>query len=192
MFNPKILFIMRKLFYCLVAVLALSVYDASAQKKGDLYVGAGLGLGTSSAILGDMSVTDVSFNIVPEVGYFVADRFMVGFGVGYDLMASGGDVQHGLALGPQFAYYVPLCDKLYYTPSLQLAFCLVAADGAAVPGFGLGATLAGVEYRPTERIGLSASLLSLNYKLLSSDGITLHNVDLGLSISPKVGVKFYF
>lgn len=183
---------MRKFIYCLVAILALSVYDASAQKKGDKYVSGNLGLGVTSAIIQGESVAGVVFAVEPEVGFFPVDNLMLGFSVGYDLEAVSGDTAHTLFVGPKLAYYVPLCEKLYYTPSLQVGFCLVAADGAGVPGFGLNASVFAVEYRPSERVGISGSLLSLGYNLLASDGLVLNTVDFGLSIKPSVGVKLYF
>lgn len=187
---------MRKLFFCLMAVLALSLYDASAQNKGDLYVGGGLGVGTTSAIIEGESATSVEFSVAPEFGYFVADRFMVGVGAEYNIMASGGDAMHTFNVGPKLAYYVPICEKLYYTPSLMLAFCLAAEQGETMPGFALSASFVGLEYRPTERIGLSASLLSLDYALMSEKvldtRLNIHAVNFGLSVAPTVGVKFYF
>ncbi|MBR3826688.1 MAG: outer membrane beta-barrel protein [Alistipes sp.] len=182
---------MKKLIYSLVALLVLSVTSVSAQQKGDVYVGGDLGFGVSSVIISGESVTGVEFGIQPSVGIFLADRLLLGFGLGYNV--SGGDgATHTLTLGPRVGYYVPLCKNLYYTPTLDLQFCYVASEGYGVPGFGLGVNLFGVEYRPTERIGLSANLLSLDYVLLSKEGLTVNTVDFGLSLSPRVGAKFYF
>lgn len=183
---------MKKFIYCLVAILALSVYDASAQKRGDKYVSGNLGLGVTSAIIEDVGATGVVFTVQPEIGFFPVDNLMVGFSVGYDLESVSGDTAHTLFVGPKLAYYVPLCEKLYYTPSLQVGFCFLAGDGAGVPGFDLNASLFAVEYRPSERVGISGSLLSLGYNLLAKDGVVLNTVDFGLSIKPTVGVKLYF
>ena len=183
---------MRKFFYCLVAILALSTYDASAQQKGDKYVSGNLGLGVTSAIVQDVSATGVTFAVQPEMGFFPIDNLMLGFSVGYELESVLGDTTHTLFVGPKLAYYVPLCEKLYYTPSLQVGFCLFAADDGGVPGFGLSASVFAVEYRPSERVGISGSLLSLDYNLFASDGLVLNTVDLGLTIRPSVGVKLYF
>lgn len=182
---------MKKLFYALVALLALSVTSVSAQQKGDIYVGGDLGFSVSSVSVSGESVTATEFGIQPSVGVFLADRFLLGFSLGYNV--TGGDgATHTLALGPRVGYYVPLCKNLYYTPTLDLLFCHVSSEGYGVPGFGLGVNLFGLEYRPTERIGLSASLLSLDYVLLSKEGVTIHTVDFGLSLSPRIGAKFYF
>ena len=43
---------MRKFFYCLVAILALSTYDASAQQKGDKYMSY---LEESGKVIGELN-----------------------------------------------------------------------------------------------------------------------------------------
>lgn len=182
---------MKRVIFVLMAVLALSATSASAQMKGDKFVGGDFGLGVTSTIVLEDGATAVEFGIQPNVGFFVADNFMLGFSLGYAVQGGEGAI-HTLILGPKISYYVPLCDKLYYTPSLDVLFCYAASDGYGFPGFGLGLNIFGIEYRPTQRIGLSASLLSFDYVLLSRDGLSVHTMSLGLSINPKVGVKFYF
>lgn len=182
---------MKKLFSTLLTLLVISLSTVSAQQKGDIYVGGNLGFGVSSVILEGESATAAEFTVQPNVGYFVADKFMVGLGLGYSV--TGGDgATHTLAVGPKLSYFVPICDKLYYTPSLDILFCYVASEGFGIPGFGLGVNIVGLEYQPTERIGLSASLLSLDYVMLSKEGMTLNTVDFGLSFSPSIGFKYYF
>lgn len=182
---------MKKLFSTLLTLLVISLSTVSAQQKGDIYVGGNLGFGVTSAIVEGESATAAEFALQPNVGYFVADKFMVGFGLGYSV--TGGDgATHTLTLGPKLSYFVPICDKLYYTPSLDILFCCVASDGYSIPGFGLGANIVGFEYQPTEHIGLSASLLSLDYVMLSKEGLTLNTVDFGLTLSPSIGFKYYF
>lgn len=182
---------MRKLLSTLLALLVVSVSTVSAQQKGDIYVGGNLGVNVASVIMDGESATAAEFAIQPNVGFFVADKFMVGLGLGYSV--TGGDgATHTLTVGPKLSYFVPLCDKLYYTPSLDLLFCYAASDGYGFPGFGLGVNIVGLEYKPTERIGLSASLLSLDYVMLSNEWVTVNTVDFGLTFSPSIGFKYYF
>lgn len=182
---------MKKQILILLAIFVVSVSMVSAQKRGDLYVGGGIGFGVTSAILDGESAAVAEFEISPNVGYFVADKLMVGFGVGYSV--TGGDgATHTLALGPKVSYFVPLCDKLYYTPSLDILFCCAASDGISIPGFGLGVNIVGFEYKPTEHVGLSASVLSLDYVLLSKERLRLNTIDFGFTFSPSIGFKYYF
>lgn len=182
---------MKRVFFVLVIVLTLFATTASAQMKGDKFAGGDFGLGVTSAVISGSSATVVEFAVQPNVGFFVADNFMLGFSLGYAVQGGDG-ATHTLTIGPKFSYYVPLCDKLYYTPSLEALFCYASSDGYGVPGFGLGLNIFGVEYKPMQRIGLSASLLSFDYVLLTRGGLSAHTMSLGLSINPKVGVKFYF
>ena len=102
---------MKKLFSTLLTLLVISLSTVSAQQKGDIYVGGNLGFGVSSVILEGESATAAEFTVQPNVGYFVADKFMVGLGLGYSV--TGGDgATHILAVGPKLSYFVPICDKL--------------------------------------------------------------------------------
>ena len=183
---------MRRFIFCFLAIVAFSVSTASAQQKGDMSLSSHWGLGVSSAVIEGSSATGVEFNIGVEAGVFVADNFRLGVGLGYGVEGGGGDATHTFNIGPSLSYYVAIGNKLYYAPKLDLAFCLGAYDSESIPGFGLGLSIANFEYRPTESIGLSASVLSLNYVLLSKHGLTLNNVDLSLSLSPKLGLSYYF
>lgn len=182
---------MKRLFSTLVILFVVSVSGVSAQQKGDVYASGSLGFGVTSVIVEGDSATAAEFAIEPSVGYFVADKFMVGFGLGYSV-AGGDGTTHTLTLGPKVSYFVSLGEKLYYTPSLDVLFCYASTEGFGIPGFGLGVNLVGFEYQPTERIGLTASMLSLDYVMLSKDGLTLNTVDFGLTFSPSVGFKYYF
>lgn len=182
---------MKKFLATLLVLFAASTSVVYAQQKGDIYVGGNLQFGLSSAIVEGASATATEFMIQPNMGVFVADKFMVGFDLGYSALV-GDSTTHTLVVGPKFSYFIPLCDKLYYTPTLDIAFCYAVSDGFGLPGFGLGANFVCFEYQPTEHIGLSASMLSLNYIMFSRAGITVNEVDFGLSLSPSIGFKYYF
>lgn len=187
-----------KKFIVTVVCAIVATFSVSAQQKGDVYIGCDFGIGVNNTSLsasdyGSLgSATGVEFAIQPKFGIFVAKNFMIGVGVGYGVEAMEGATVHALTIGPTFSYYVPLCEGLYYTPTIDLAYNLAAAEGENVSGFGLGVTLFGLEYRPTPRIGISGGLLSLNYSLLAESGAAVHSLDLALTINPTIGVKLYF
>lgn len=183
---------MKKLFLSILFIV-FATYNVSAQKKGDFYLGGILGVVTDSAFIsgGNGSTTVTQFDIIPEIGYFVADRFMVGLGLGYGITA-GDYTNHSLVIAPEISYFAPLCKNLYYTPAFEFGFVYANSDGYGLPGLGIGLTLVGLEFRPTEHFGFSASLVSLNYTMLSRHGVTLNSIDFNFCTNPYIGFKYYF
>lgn len=162
------------------AALLLGCSAASAQSKGDIYLGGMTGVAIQA---GDGGV-GAGFTIQPEFGGFVADRCKLGISIGYAV--SGGI--HSLTACPNFSYYVRLCDNVYYTPGIEAGFAM-AISGGAHPGLGVGLHLFSMEFRPTKHFGFTANLASLNFVALANAGSAL-NFDLGLN--PTFGVKYYF
>ena len=182
---------MKKLIICLLAIVGLYMNHASAQQKGDFYLGGNLGVNVTSVSVSGESASAAEFGIAPEIGYFVTDRFMLGLGLSYNI-ASGDAATHTFTIGPKFSYYAPICDNLYYTPSLEVAFAYGSSSGLNMSGFGLGLSCFGLEFRPSKHLGFSASILSVNYVMLSRYGVTINNVGLNISASPTIGFKYYF
>ena len=100
---------MKKLFFCALAAI-VSLQVASAQKRGEMYVGGSLGVTTASASIDGISASATTFGFAPEFGYFVADRLRLSGSIAYNLTSSG-DTSHALTIGPSVAYYVRLCDR---------------------------------------------------------------------------------
>ena len=169
-----------KRFIIAAAALILGCGAVSAQNKGDMYIGGMTGIAIQA---GDGGV-GAGFMIQPEFGGFVADKCRLGVSIGYAI--SGG--VHSLTACPNFAYYVRLCDKVYYTPGIEAGFAM-AISGGAYPGLGVGLQMFSLEFRPTKHFGFTANLVSLNFVALAHAGSTI-NFDLG--INPTFGVKYYF
>ena len=179
---------MKKLFVILVALLCCSA-TVFAQNKGDKYIGGNLGLTiqAASSNYGD-SAAAAGLAITPEFGIFVANNAKLGVGLGYEL--TGGT--HTVMLVPNFAYYVRLCDGLYYTPGLELGFAMAAAEGIAIPGFVCGLHLFSLEFRPSQHFGFSANLMSFDFAALSKSGLTASAANFSLGVNPNVAFKYYF
>lgn len=180
-----------KKFIIVLSFTLFVVMGAFAQQKGDKFVGGAIDLGVTSVGVSGVSTTAVEFGIQPEIGFFVADKFMLGFNLGYAL-TSGDSTTHTLVIGTKLSYYIPVCEKFYYTPALELAYCNAFSGEASLPGFGAGLSLARFEYRATKQLALSASMLSLDYVLLAKNGLKVNTVNFGLSLSPSIGLRYYF
>ena len=179
---------MKKLFVILVALLCCSA-TVFAQNKGDKYIGGNLGLAiqTASSNYGD-SAAAAGVAITPEFGIFVADNAKLGVSLGYELTAG----THTIKLAPNFAYYVRLCDGLYYMPVLKLGFAMAAAEGIVIPGVVCGMDLFSLEFRPSQHFGFSANLLSFDFTALGKSGFTASAVNFSLGVNPTVAFKYYF
>lgn len=184
---------MKKVILTLLAII--SVTTLSAQKKGEMYVGGSIGIGTSSLISEGESITSATFNIAPEYGYFAANNFKVGAYISYGL-ESGDPSMHTIQIMPNMAYYVRICDKFYYTPGLAFGFVCGVSEGVSMPGFGVGLSLGSFEFRPTQRFALSVSLLSFDYVLMTyrydDFKLNMSAVNFRLGTTPSVGIKYYF
>jgi hypothetical protein len=183
---------MKKLLLSIVALC--SVATLSAQVKGDKFIGGSLGISTTSLISSGESITGIGFNIAPEFGYFVADKLKVGAEISYGIE----DSIHSIQILPNLAYYVRLCEGLYYTPELALGFVTSISDGIAMPGFGVGLSIGSFEFRPVKNFGMSVNLLSFSYMYMSyKDNYTnlrygVSGVNFSLGVSPSIGLKYYF
>ena len=188
---------MKKIILITACLLSI-VLPVSAQQKGNVIFGVDFGIGVNNTSVsangyGSLgSASSLDFTIAPKFGFFVANNLRLDIGLGYGVQSTSDDATHALTLGPMLSYYVSLCENLYFTPAIELAYCYASSAGEGYSGFGVGATLLGLEYKVSEKIGISGSLLSLNYILFPKGGVYLHNLDLSLSINPKVGIRAYF
>ena len=184
---------MKKLICCALFALATCPI-VSAQNKGDMYVGGILGISTSSFSADDTSTSNTSFQITPEFGYFVRDNLRIGGLLGYSIAPLNGRTSHTVTIGPNVAYYVKLCDRIYYVPEIGLGFAYASFVGSSGVGLASEFKFGAFEYRHSEKWSLSLNLMSLDYTTLSFSGenATSNDVAFQLGISPTVGIKFYF
>ncbi|MBQ9138044.1 MAG: hypothetical protein IJX65_05355 [Alistipes sp.] len=195
---------MKKIFAIVALAIFAMPFELSAQKKGDFYLGGMVGVGVNSTIFEGESATAANFSIAPEFGYFVGNNIKIGASIGYGFS----DDTHSLTIYPNAAYYLRLCEGMYYTPGIELGFAMGATEDITLPGIGLGVHLLSLEFRPTKHFGFTANLLSLNYVALfetvenplasldpdakKSTTYTSHGVNFTFGLNPTVGVKFYF
>lgn len=168
----------------LLAVMAMFAFTANAQKKGQMYAGGTLGFGVTTNATKGYSSTGASFNIAPEFGYFFMDNLKVGAELAYGV--SGGS--HSLLINPNVAYYLPIIDKLYYTPQFAIGGGLRANSGSTSGAFALSLQLAAIEYQPLKNMAFSLSLVNFSYSRYFKN----NNVHFGFLTSPSVGFRYYF
>ncbi|MBR5283086.1 MAG: outer membrane beta-barrel protein [Alistipes sp.] len=183
---------MKKIFLSTITILVLSICNANAQKQGDVYFGGTIGVGTSTMSVSKVNTSNFQATITPEVGFFIADKLRLSINLSYGLVSEDGDITHALTAGPTLAYYLPICENLYYTPHFEIGFSYANYGGYEFAGFGVGISALGLEFRPTQHFGFSADLLSFNYIRLLDNKYTINNFNFGLAINPTIGFKYYF
>jgi len=200
---------MKKLLLSLVAVAGL-VYGANAQtEKGKVILGGSVGF--NSTKVEGAAKSDVSFNIIPSVGYFVSNNFAIGTGVGYtyNKQVSGLIQNEAFVVAPFGRYYVGLSDqfKFFGQLSVPMAFGsnkVVAANGdtgakvASTTSIGVNVA-PGFAFFPTKRIGIEVSVNGLGYQNFQAKNEATGNKiitnSFGLeadTFAPKLGVMFHF
>lgn len=193
---------MKRILLAIVATLVAGGI-ASAQHKGEYYLGGSLGYSTGMTstklfdedelISTSKSYSGDKFHIQPEFGYFVADNLRISAILDYGYEASKiGKANgkwlrtriHTLEIGPSISYYVRLADKFYYTPEFRFlaAVGFISNDKTSqysynltAAGFDIGLSLLQVEFRPTQHFAMSVSIASLSYTY-----ITGSDFDLGI------------
>lgn len=177
---------MKKFFALFLCLSALFAGNVVAQEKGDISVGGSLGLGITSVGEGNVSVTNLSFSLTPEFGYFVADNWRLGA----DLSFAINEGVSTFTVEPTLAYYVELVDKLYYTPEFRIGGGFAANEDYTAGLFTFGLDLFALEFMPSDHFSISLSVVSMSYNLLPQGSIGVFN--FGLMASPKVGFNYYF
>jgi len=200
---------MKKLLLSLVAVAGL-VYGANAQtEKGKIMLGGSLGF--NSTKVEGAAKSDVSFSIVPNVGYFISDNFAIGTGVGYtsNKEVSDNNLNQAFKVAPFGRYYVNLSDQFKFFG--QLAVPMEFGNNKFVDNNGdtgvklakttdIGVNLApGFAFFPTKKIGIEVSVNGLGYNNrkvtneITGNETTVNSFGLEAStLAPKLGVQFHF
>lgn len=205
----------------------------SAQNKGDMYISGALGISggnTSTSVSAGSQTTKTkdpssfTFQIEPQFGYFVLDRLEVNLSIGYSLTRSEPnsnstsdknfyDFTNLFTIAPGVSYYLPVCDRLWYTPAFQIGVGFgnyksqlnaSTTEKAGLTTFGLGLSLLKFEFRPCDHLGIALSAGDLSYTLTHTkyeDTINdstvktvsnTNSVDLGLNLGTSIAFKYYF
>ncbi|MCX2476718.1 outer membrane beta-barrel protein [Pedobacter sp. MC2016-05] len=200
---------MKKLLLSVVAVAGL-VYGANAQtEKGKVILGGNVGF--NSTKVEGAAKSDVSFSVVPSVGYFVDNNFAIGTGVGYNYnkQVSENSLNQAFVVAPFGRYYVGLSEQFKFFGQLSVPMAFgnnkIVNDngdtGARVASTtSIGVNIApGFAFFPTKRIGIEVSVNGLGYNNLNVKneitGGEVSSNSFGLeanTFAPKLGVQFHF
>ena len=212
---------MKKLLLSLVAVSAFAFSSQAQTEKGKIMVGGNVAFDTKKSDAAGAK-SNTNFQIVPSVGYFVADNFAVGTGVGYSYSKTSGiagpnntvisgNKNSSFVVSPFGRYYANLSEsfKFFGQLSVPMAFGkdkAVDADGnvgaktASTTEIGV-ALSPGFAFYPTKKIGIEFALNGLNYNNLRKEdgngdkikGAGYDEFSFGANFfSPKIGIQLHF
>jgi hypothetical protein len=200
---------MKKLLLSVVAVAGLA-FGANAQtEKGKVVLGGSVGFNTTK--VEGAAKSNVSFNVIPSVGYFVGNNVSVGLGIGYDYdkANSASRLNQAFVLAPNARYYVNLSEQFKFFGQLSVPMQFgntKALDANGDTGAKLTTTTSigvnvapGFAFFPTKRIGIEVSVNGLGYNNYESKneatGAKYTTNSFGLeanTFAPKLGVNFFF
>ncbi|PST83484.1 hypothetical protein C7T94_13060 [Pedobacter yulinensis] len=199
---------MKKLLLSLVAVAGLT-YGASAQtEQGKVILGGNVSFNSTKAEGAPKS--DVSFQVVPSIGYFVDNNIAIGTGVGYSYSKQIGDTEdQAFVVAPFARYYTDLSGQFKFFGQLSVPMAFGSAkdvDAAGEVGPKLGTTTnigvalsPGFAFFPTKSVGIEFSVQGLSWEneQLKAEGSGAKSTTNSFSVNgnffaPKLGVQFHF
>lgn len=192
---------MKKFFIAAISALTLSAASALAQNQGEMYVGGTIG-GAYYNKVGQ-------FNFQGEFGYFFIDNFRANLGVGYQHVGNSQEVRttnDSFVIEPEFAVYIRLIDKLFYTPEIGVDLGWGDANNryenysTHQPSFiwNLYLNYACFEYKPVRYLGFTVNVGSISVggtKVKESNQIPESyegSFGVNLLASCSIGAKYYF
>lgn len=175
---------MKRILLLALAMMVATVGSLSAQEKGDRFWGGQIGILVQTQT-GDTS--HASFNVAPEAGYFVAQNFRIGGFLSYSSTLKG-ERTNLFTFGPRMAYYVRLVDKLYLAPEISFYGAFGATGGQSSAGVGVDVDVISLEYRISQRMGLSLKLVEAQYLYFGDK----NHISLNMLGSTQIGFRCYF
>lgn len=189
-----------------ILIVTLALFSASlfAQVKGDkLFLGgatASLGSMKMSVTNGNQSVNSkeplsTTFGLQAGLGYFVADNFMLGIGIGgYYQADPTTDIgtqwlrnkTYTGTLNPFIAYYYKITDRFYYTPEFGIGLSLgktemeqSATQSSSYKAYGISVygNLCAFEVKATDKLSFGFSMATLEYQHLKMPA-AVNNLDV--------------
>ena len=212
----------RFLFALLTILVANASVSAYAQQKGDKYIGSMIGFSMQKVNTYEnfegmkIKAVDLSpmytFVAQPGFHYFASDKFRIGLEAEFMRRHQKSNdneyyyehTELAFMLGATAAKYIQLSDCFYYVieGGAYYAYATTATDMIMnnEDNEGMGFTIAfqplQFEMKPSERIGISVSLLSLAFAHLNVDTVSDYEVfsntfSMDIGVTPSVGVHFY-
>lgn len=187
-------------------LLAAMITTRAQTSSGTFSIGGNIGINTSRADNNGDEMKSSTYTFAPGVGYFVADKFMVGADLSISIDKNDGPNTHtkqtNFALGPFARYYI-------FTKNEQFGFYGQAGfnfgtgrretnGGDPTKSRSFGTYLRpGFTWFPTQHWGVDFQFTLLSFYSTDpnkdNDDDNVNSVNFGLNtLSPSLGVRYYF
>lgn len=201
---------MKKIILTL-AVFA-SVMTAHAQTdQGRLFINGQFGF-SSRSVERDEDEKTSSFDFSPNIGYFIADRFAIGLGLGIGTRKSEDVVANvetsttttNFSIAPFARYYVPTAgEKFHFFAQATLGLGFESGEtraGSVTVDFPRTQTVdfsiaPGFAYFPSDHWSLELALRGLYVNSRNPENDNNNSTEIGLnvnSLSPRLGISYFF
>lgn len=198
--------VMKKISVLCLFVLATTVATLAQTSKGTISIGGNISVNATRSENNGNEIKNSTFTFAPGVGYFVADKFMVGAELSFSQSKTDAPNNHtgqtNFSLGPFARYYI-------FTKNEQFGFYGQAGfsfgAGKWDPNVGndtksrsFGTYLRpGFTWFPTEHWGVDFQVTLLSFNSTDpnkdNDDDKVNTVNFGLNtLSPSLGVRYYF
>ncbi|MCD0489431.1 porin family protein [Pedobacter sp. MC2016-14] len=202
---------MKKLVLSLLAVSAIAFTTQAQTEKGNFVVGGTVQY--QSEKVDGANKADKTFQIVPSVGYFVANNIAVGTGIGYqyakDYTTVASVQTSAFVVSPFARAYKGVSDQFKFFGQLSVPMSFgnnkvgdVNGDNMTKTGKNntIGIALSpGFAFFPTKSFGIEFAVQGISYndnKLENANGDKISgskDFNIGADFfAPKIGVQFYF
>ena len=176
---------MRKIIISLLCLSAVFAINVSAQTKGEMYVGGSFNIGATTFTHEDGNLNALTYAVLPEYSYFVANNFRIGAELSCNFAA---DVTI-LTLSPSLSYYVELLDNFYYTPELTFGGGFITGKDFTLGALSVGLNVIAFEFKPSKHVGLCLNFDNIFHAYLPEN--SFGSVHFGILNSVGLGFRYY-
>ncbi|MEM9981835.1 MAG: outer membrane beta-barrel protein [Bacteroidota bacterium] len=178
---------MKRIILSIAAIVALT-FGANAQTdQGTILLGGTIGGSVFNPDNTDDTDSQVSsFAVIPQIGYFIADDFALGLGVGYSYFETTGEdvgagenstVNNAFVVRPFGRYYIELGDQFSFFTELGVGLefggntvTVDGNEGDTVNSLGLDIALSpGFAFFPVETFGIEFKLTGIQFRSFDPD-----------------------
>lgn len=198
---------MKKTIFAILPMLLFSLVAFAQLEKGTVLLGGGIGFNSTSEKTGIENKYQ-SFNVSPDIGYFIQDNWVIGVSLPLSWQDSRSNANStashqlktsSLGVGPFVRKYFPLVDKVSAFGQLSLGYgrqttelTSGSSSSSSKANTFTANTNLGLSYFPKTWMAVNLSVSPLSYTKTSHSNSEYSNFGFNLSTSAlSLGANFF-